>query len=70
MNLSDVFRYFLQTEKTFIPLSEELQIVKAYLEIEALRLGPRLETEIEADELALTTLRFRSSRSSRWWRTR
>ena len=55
MNLSDVFRYFLQTEKTFILLSEELQIVKAYLEIEALRFGPRLETEIEADELALTT---------------
>ena len=53
LNLSDIFRYFLQSEKTFIPLGEELQIVRAYLEIEALRLGPRLRTEIDVDDAAL-----------------
>jgi two-component system LytT family sensor kinase len=55
-NLAQVFRYFLQTEKTFIPLSEELEIVKAYLEIEGLRLGPRLETDIQIDDAALPVL--------------
>ena len=55
-NLAQVFRYFLQTEKTFIPLSEELEIVKAYLEIEGLRLGPRLQTDIQIDDAALPVL--------------
>jgi len=56
MNLAQVFRYFLQTEKMFIPLSEELEIVKAYLEIEVLRLGPRLRTDIQIDDAALPVL--------------
>jgi LytS/YehU family sensor histidine kinase len=47
LNLADVFRYFLQSEKTFIPLEQELRIVEAYLEIESLRLGGRLQTEID-----------------------
>jgi signal transduction histidine kinase len=55
-NLAQVFRYFLQTEKTFIPLSEELEIVKAYLEIEGLRLGPRLQTDIQIDDAAMPVL--------------
>src|SRR5262245_61042725 len=50
LNLADIFRYFLQPDRTFIPLSVELQIVRAYLEIEALRLGDRLKTEIEVDD--------------------
>ena len=53
LNLSEIFRYFLQSERTFIRLSDELEIVKSYLEIERLRLGPRLETRIDIDEAAL-----------------
>lgn len=53
LNLADIFRYFLQSEKTFIPLTEELEIVKAYLEIERLRLGARLHVEIDVDDAAL-----------------
>jgi two-component system LytT family sensor kinase len=53
LNLADVFRYFLQSDRTFIPVEEELRIVRAYLEIEELRLGPRLRTEIEVDDTAL-----------------
>src|SRR5437588_10289043 len=45
MNLAEIFRYSLQNDRALIALSEELEIVKAYLEIEALRLGPRLHTE-------------------------
>lgn len=49
LNLSDVFRYFLQSERSFICIEEELRITKAYLEIEELRLGARLRTEMKID---------------------
>jgi two-component system LytT family sensor kinase/two-component system sensor histidine kinase LytS len=29
LNLADIFRYFLQSDKTFVPLAEEMQIVRA-----------------------------------------
>ena len=35
LNLADIFRYFLETSKSFLPLEEELHIVKAYLEVGA-----------------------------------
>lgn len=54
LNLSEIFRYFLQSDRTFIQLRDELEIVKSYLEIERLRLGPRLETRIEVDDAALS----------------
>jgi hypothetical protein len=49
LNLADIFRYFLQSDKVLIPLSEELKIVRSYLEIERLRLGPRLQTMIQVE---------------------
>jgi two-component system, LytTR family, sensor kinase len=54
LNLAEVFRYCLRSEKTYIPLSEELRIVNAYLEVEALRLGNRLHTEMDIDEQMLS----------------
>jgi hypothetical protein len=56
LNLADIFRYFLQSDKILIPLSEELKIVRAYLDIERLRLGPRLQTSIQVDKEAEETL--------------
>jgi signal transduction histidine kinase len=53
LNLADIFRYFLETERSFLPLEEELRIVKAYLEIERLRLGEKLRVEIEIEPEAL-----------------
>ena len=53
LNLAEIFRYFLQTDKTFVPLANEMEIVRAYLELEQLRLGSRLRVEIEVDEAAL-----------------
>jgi LytS/YehU family sensor histidine kinase len=50
LNLSNIFRYSLQSDKILIPLSEELKIVTAYLEIERLRLGHRLKTTIRVDK--------------------
>ncbi len=52
LNLADIFRYVLQGDRTVIPLSEELRIVEAYLEIEALRLGDRLETALIVSDSA------------------
>ncbi len=56
LNLTDIFRYFLQGDRSFIPLAEELRIIKAYLEIEALRLGDRLATEIHVSDSALAVM--------------
>lgn len=53
LNLADIFRYFLQTERSFVTLAEEVEIVRAYLEVEQLRLGGRLQAEIDVDAPAL-----------------
>jgi LytS/YehU family sensor histidine kinase len=50
LNLAEVFRYFLQTERPFIRVEEEIRIVRAYLAIEELRLGERLRVEFQIDE--------------------
>jgi sensor histidine kinase YesM len=50
LNLAEVFRYFLQSDRTFVPLEKEMEIVKAYLEVEQLRLGDRLKVEVELDD--------------------
>ncbi|MGH9673327.1 MAG: sensor histidine kinase, partial [Bryobacteraceae bacterium] len=53
LNLADIFRYFLQSERTFVPLEDEMRIVEAYLSIESLRLGEKLKTELDVDPAAL-----------------
>ncbi len=50
LNLSEIFRYVLHSEKALIPLSEEMRIVNAYLEIERLRLGSRLNAQVQVDK--------------------
>lgn len=52
-NLSDIFRYSLQAGEGTVALDREVEIVRAYLEIEQLRFGDRLRVEIEtAPEVA------------------
>ena len=53
LNLAEIFRYFLQSDRTFVPLAQEMQIVRAYLEVEQLRLGDRLKVEFHVDKAAL-----------------
>jgi hypothetical protein len=53
LDLAEIFRYFLQSDKTFVPLAQEMQIVRAYLEVEQARLGDRLKVEIDVDEALL-----------------
>src|SRR5262249_54805424 len=54
LNLADVLRGALRPEQHYVSLEEELRIVRAYLEIEQLRLGSRLQTEISVDQEALS----------------
>lgn len=49
LHLADIFRYFLETRKPFLPLEEEMHIVQAYLQVEGLRLGAKLRTEINVE---------------------
>lgn len=56
LNLAEIFRYLLQGGRTYIPLSEELRIVQAYLEIESLRLGDRLEKQFDIDQSATSVM--------------
>ncbi|HEX4166255.1 MAG TPA: histidine kinase, partial [Bryobacteraceae bacterium] len=50
LNLAEIFRARLQSSRNYVTLSEELDLVRAYLAIEELRLGNRLEAEISVDE--------------------
>jgi LytS/YehU family sensor histidine kinase len=49
LNLAEIFRYFLQSDKVLVPLDHELEIVRAYLEVEQLRLGERLRVDFQID---------------------
>jgi hypothetical protein len=51
-NLASLFRYSFSANRGMIRIEEELTIVRAYLEIEELRLGGKLSTEIDVDESA------------------
>jgi LytS/YehU family sensor histidine kinase len=51
-NLAGLFRYSFAANRGLIRIEEELTIVQAYLEIEQLRLGPRLIVELDVDESA------------------
>jgi LytS/YehU family sensor histidine kinase len=53
LNLAEMFRYFLQSNKTLVPLREELEIVRAYLAVEQVRLGDRLAVDIRVEEAAM-----------------
>lgn len=52
-NLASLFRYSFSANRGMIRVEDELTIVRAYLEIEELRLGSKLTTEIDVDEAAL-----------------
>jgi two-component system LytT family sensor kinase len=56
LNLAGIFRYSLQSDRTYITLSEEVEIIRAYLDIETLRLGDKLKTDIVFDESAANAL--------------
>ena len=57
LHLADLFRFFFRPEQMLIPVDEEVRIVRAYLEIEQARLGPKLQVTIDvADDARRVTV--------------
>jgi len=55
--LAEMFRYVLRHgEKDFVPLAEELEMARAYLDIERARFGDRLRVETHVDPPSLQHL--------------
>ena len=52
-DLSDLFRASMAKSQTMVSLREELNLVRRYVDIEALRLGERLEVDWQVDESCL-----------------
>ncbi|MCU1325678.1 MAG: hypothetical protein JWN34_1048 [Bryobacterales bacterium] len=53
LNMAELFRMSFASERTLIRIEEEVRIVRAYLEIEQLRLGRKLRSEIVVADEAL-----------------
>jgi hypothetical protein len=53
LDLAELFRVSFAPERSAFRIEEELRLVRAYLQIEQLRLGPRLRTSIDVDDAAL-----------------
>jgi two-component system LytT family sensor kinase len=53
LNLAGLFRTSFSASSGFSSLGEEIRIVRAYLEIEKLRLGSKLHTQFEIDDSVL-----------------
>jgi signal transduction histidine kinase len=52
--LAEIFRYILgRAEKDLVPLAEELHMAEAYLDIERMRFGERLQVDIRVDKRSL-----------------
>jgi hypothetical protein len=54
MNLAGLFRTSFAASSGVSSLAEEIKVVRAYLEIEELRLGPKLSTRFDIEESVLT----------------
>jgi len=55
--LAELLRYVLKrAEKDFVPLAEELDMMRAYLDIERARFDERLQVETDVEQAALATL--------------
>lgn len=53
LDLADILRFFFRTGSAEVPLEEEIRIVKAYLAIESLRLGEKLQYDVTLPAEAL-----------------
>jgi LytS/YehU family sensor histidine kinase len=54
LNLAGLFQHSFGVSSSLSARSEEMKIVRAYLEIEEMRLGSKLQTEFDIDESALS----------------
>ena len=69
VKLSGLLRRLLRSQEHFVTLREELEAIDEYLDIEAIRFGPKLTIEKSIDPAA-STWSCRACCCSRWSRTR
>ena len=55
-NLADLYRALMSEPRALVPLSQEIELARAYAEIEAIRLGPRLKVRWQCDQAPLDAL--------------
>jgi two-component system sensor histidine kinase AlgZ len=55
-NLADLFRALLAEARALVPLAKELELARAYMEIESIRLGPRLQVHWQVADAPLGAL--------------
>lgn len=55
-NLADLYRVLMADNRELSPLSRELELARAYVELEALRLGERLKVQWRADNAPAAVL--------------
>lgn len=55
-NLAELFRALLAEPRKLVPLVKELDLARAYLEIETIRIGPRLEVQWQVANAPLDVL--------------
>jgi two-component system LytT family sensor kinase len=48
--LADLLERSAEGERAYVPLSEELDFIRRYLDLQKLRFGPRLDSRIEVDD--------------------
>jgi len=48
-NLAELFRALMAEPRALVPLTQEIELARAYAEIEAIRLGPRLRVQWQCD---------------------
>lgn len=52
-NLADLFRALLADPRTLVPLERELELAKAYVEVESIRLGERLKVGWHCEDVPM-----------------
>ncbi len=52
-NLAELFRALMADSRTLVPLARELELARAYAEIESIRLGPRLAIDWQCESAPL-----------------
>lgn len=53
INLSKLFRYSLRNVQEFVPLSEEVDYIRQYLDLQKIRFGDRLSVSFEIEDKSL-----------------
>jgi two-component system sensor histidine kinase AlgZ len=55
-NLADLFRALLADPRTLVPLERELELAKAYVEVESIRLGERLRVGWHCESVSMQAM--------------